>query len=105
MKNQASNATCPSYQNDLPSSCDQAISYVSKQRSRYGSYQNALEHLYNANAITGENVSASESKLADADMADEMVAFSRSQILEQANLAVMAQANMANQTVLKLVQG
>ena len=65
----------------------------------------SLEHLYNANAITGENVSASESKLADADMADEMVAFSRSQILEQANLAVMAQANIANQTVLKLVQG
>lgn len=38
-------------------------------------------------------------------MADEMVAFSRSQILEQANLAVMAQANTANQAVLKLVQG
>ncbi len=104
-KNAALNVMSHSSAEDVISLCDQAISYVSKQRSRYGSYQNALEHLYNANAITGENVSASESKLADADMADEMVAFSRSQILEQANLAVMAQANMANQTVLKLVQG
>lgn len=90
---------------DVISLCDKAISYVSKQRSLYGSYQNALEHLYDANAITGENVSASESLLADADMADEMVEFSCSQILEQGNLAVMAQANMTNQNVLKLLQG
>lgn len=85
--------------------CDQAIGYVSKQRSRYGSYQNALEHLYVANAITGENVSASESRISDADIADEMVDFSRSRILEQVNVAAMAQANMANQAVLKLLQG
>lgn len=84
--------------------CDRAISYVSEQRSRYGSYQNALEHLYNANANTAENVTASESRIADADIADEMVAFSCSQILEQANATVMAQANMANQAVLKLLQ-
>lgn len=79
------------------------IDYVSKQRSCYGSYQNALEHLYAANAVTGENVSASESLLSDADMADEMVSFSRDKILEQANLAVMAQANTANQAVLRLL--
>lgn len=79
------------------------IDYVSKQRSRYGSYQNALEHLYAANAVTGENVLASESLLSDADMADEMVSFSRDKILEQANLAVMAQANTANQAVLRLL--
>ncbi|MDE7310131.1 MAG: hypothetical protein K2N87_00655 [Eubacterium sp.] len=85
--------------------CDRAISYVSKQRSRYGSYQNALEHLYDANAVTGENVSASESLLADADIADEMVAFSCDRILEQVNLSVMAQANMAKQSVLNLLQG
>lgn len=85
--------------------CDRAISYVSGQRSRYGSYQNALEHLYASNAITGENVSVSESRISDADMADEMVAFSRDRILEQVNMAVMAQANMANQSVLKLLQG
>lgn len=84
--------------------CDKAISYVSKQRSRYGSYQNALEHLYDANAITSENVSSSDSRLSDTDMADEMVEFSCCQILEQVNSAVMAQANMANQTVLKLLQ-
>ncbi|MCI8992573.1 MAG: hypothetical protein HFG80_07610 [Eubacterium sp.] len=83
--------------------CDQAINYVSQQRSRYGSYQNALDHLYAANAITSENVSASESRISDADIADEMVAFSCCQILEQANLAVMAQANTTPQTVLKLL--
>lgn len=90
---------------EVISLCDRAIGYVSKQRSRYGSYQNALEHLYSANAITGENVSASESRISDADIADEMVAFSRDQILEQANLSVMAQANTTNQAVLKLLQG
>ncbi len=85
--------------------CNQAIDYVSEQRSLYGSYQNALEHLYAANAITGENVSASESRISDADIAEEMVEFSCSKILEQLNSSVMAQANMANQTVLKLLQG
>lgn len=83
--------------------CDQAINYVSTQRSRYGSYQNALERLYAANAITVENVSASDSRLSDADITDETVAFSCSQILQQVNWAVMAQANMANQTVLNLL--
>lgn len=90
---------------DVISLCDQAISYVSKERSRYGSYQNALEHVYAANAFTGENVSASESRISDTCMAEEMVEFSSSQILEQANLSVMAQANQAAQNVIKLLQG
>lgn len=102
-KNTVLNVMSYSDANEAISLCDQAIDYVSKQRSRYGSYQNALEHLYAANAVTGENVSASESLLSDADMADEMVSFSRDKILEQANLAVMAQANMANQAVLRLL--
>lgn len=84
--------------------CDKAISYVCEWRSRYGCYQNALEHLYNANANTAENVTASESRIADADIADEMVAFSCDQILQQTNATVLTQANMANQTVLKLLQ-
>lgn len=83
--------------------CKKAINYVSMQRNRYGSYQNALEHLYNANANTGENVSASESRIADADIADESVAFACCKILEQVNHSVMAQANMANQIALKLL--
>ncbi len=83
--------------------CKQAIDYVSRQRSLYGSYQNALEHLYNANATTRENVSASESRISDADIADEMMRFSCGQILEQANVSVMAQANSANQTTLILL--
>lgn len=83
--------------------CTRAINYVSSQRILYGSYQNALEHLYNVNAITGENVSLSESLLADADIADETAAFSSEKILEQVNAAVMAQANTANQIALKLL--
>ena len=84
--------------------CDQAIKYVSLQRSLYGGYQNALEHLYAANAATSENLTASESRISDADMAKEIMAFSRGQILQQVNLSVMAQANMANQIVLRLLQ-
>lgn len=84
--------------------CKQAIDYVSRQRSLYGSYQNALEHLYNANATTRENVSASESRISDADIADEMMRFSCGQILAQANVSVMTQANSANQTALQLLQ-
>lgn len=87
------------------SSCDRAISYVSAQRSRYGLYQNILEHLYASNALTSENVSASESRLADADMADEMVAYSRDRILEQANTAVLSQANISTHSVLELLRG
>lgn len=83
--------------------CDRAIEYVSRQRSLYGGYQNALEHLYNANANTSENVTAADSRLADADIADEMVAFSCSKIIEQVNFAMMAQANTANEIALKLL--
>lgn len=104
-KNAVLNVLSHNAAEEVISLCDQAIDYVSKQRSRYGSYQNALEHLYAANAITGENVSASESRISDADLADEMVEFSCSRILEQVNSAVMAQANMENQIVLKLLQG
>lgn len=83
--------------------CDRAIEYVSRQRVRYGSYQNALEHLYNANANTAENMTASESRIADADIADEMVEFSCTKILEQVNHTVMSQANAANQIALQLL--
>lgn len=85
--------------------CDRAIDYVSKQRVRYGAYQNALEHLYNANANTSENTTAADSRLADADIATEMVEFSCTQILEQMNHTVMSQANAAHQTALKLLEG
>ena len=83
--------------------CDRAIDYVSKQRVHYGGYQNALEHLYNSNANTAENTTASESRIADADIADEMVEFSCTKILEQVNHTVMSQANAANQTALQLL--
>lgn len=104
-KNKVLNVMSHNAAGETISLCDRAIDYVSGQRSLYGSYQNALEHLYAANAITGENLTASESRIADADMAKEMVQFSCSQILEQVNSAVMAQSNMSNRFVLKLLQG
>ncbi len=85
--------------------CDRAIDYVSRQRVRYGAYQNALEHVYNANANTSENTTTADSRLADADIADEMVEFSCTKILEQMNHTVMSQANAANQTALQLLEG
>lgn len=103
-KNKVLNVMSQEAAEEVMSLCSKAIDYVSSQRSLYGSYQNALEHLYNANALTGENVTAAESRLADTDVADEMVEFSCCQIVEQANYAVMVQANTINQAALMLLE-
>jgi flagellin len=82
---------------------DKAISTVSDQRAKLGAYQNRLEHTINNLNVTVENLSASESRIRDTDMASEMVAFTRSQILAQAGTSMLAQANQAPQSVLKLL--
>ena len=83
---------------------DTAISSVSTQRATLGAYQNRFEHtIANLNVAT-ENLSASESRIRDTDMAQEMVQFTRSQILLQAGTAMLAQANQVPQSVLKLLQ-
>ncbi|MCL5256748.1 MAG: flagellin [Chloroflexi bacterium] len=89
---------------DLVDVIDGAISNVSDQRGKLGAYQNRLEHTIANLGVAGENLSASESRIRDADMAAETVAFTRSQILQQAATAVLAQANQAPQSVLKLLQ-
>lgn len=80
-----------------------AIETVSKQRSEFGSVQNRLEHNIQNLGVTMENLSASESRIRNADMAAEMTEFTRNQILVQAGTAMLAQANAMPQGVLKLL--
>jgi flagellin len=82
-----------------------AIDQVSTVRAELGAYQNRFEHTINNLNVAVENLSASESRIRDTDMAQEMVAFTRSQILSQAGTAMLAQANQAPQSVLSLLRG
>jgi flagellin len=82
---------------------DAAITTVSTSRATLGAVQNRLEHKINNLNVAVENVSASESRIRDTDMASEMMNFTRSQILSQAGTAMLAQANSAPQSVLKLL--
>jgi flagellin len=83
---------------------DTALKDVSTVRANLGAYQNRFEHTINNLNVAVENVTASESRIRDTDMAQEMVMFTRSQILSQAGTAMLAQANQAPQSVLKLLQ-
>ena len=84
---------------------DTAISTVSAGRGDLGAFQNRLEHTVANLGVAVENLSASESRIRDTDMAQEMTAFSRSQILNQAGTAMLAQANQSSQGVLSLLKG
>ncbi|HYA52901.1 MAG TPA: flagellin [Streptosporangiaceae bacterium] len=83
---------------------DSALQDVSTVRAKLGAYQNRFEHTINNINVAVENLSASESRIRDTDMASEMVNFTRSQILSQAGTAMLAQANQQPQSVLKLLQ-
>lgn len=83
---------------------DHALGIVSERRSMYGAYQNRLEHTYAANANTMENTQAAESRLRDADMAEEMVDFSKHSIMEQAAQSLLAQANQTPMGILRLLE-
>ena len=81
-----------------------AIDEVSTQRAELGATQNRFEHTINNVNVAIENLSASESRIRDTDMAAEMMSFTRSQILSQAGTAMLAQANQAPQGVLSLLR-
>ncbi|MEV4707737.1 flagellin [Actinoplanes sp. NPDC049316] len=83
---------------------DTAIQSVSDQRATLGAYQNRFEHTINNLNVSVENLSASESRIRDTDMAQEMVAFTRNQILTQAGTSMLSQANQASQNVLSLLR-
>ena len=84
---------------------DDAIKSVSTARANLGALQNRFEHTINNLSVTQENLSASESRIRDTDMASEMMNYTRSQILSQAGTAMLAQANQAPQGVLSLLRG
>src|SRR6266542_3287464 len=90
---------------DLIKSLDDAIVDVSTNRGQLGAYQNRLEHTIANLGVTEENLTASESRIRDVDMADEMVNFTKTGILQQAGQAILAQANQAPQGVLSLLRG
>lgn len=81
-----------------------AINMVSRQRSALGAVQNRLEHTIKNLDNVVENTTSAESAIRDTDMAEEMVKYSNSNILQQAGQSMLAQANQANQGVLSLLQ-
>jgi flagellin len=74
-------------------------------RSTFGAVQNRLEHTLNNISTYQENLTASESRIRDVDMASEMVEFSKAQILQQAGTSMLAQANQSSQGVLSRLRG
>lgn len=85
-------------------SIDDAIKAVSTQRSALGAVQNRLEHTINNLGAASENLTAAESRIRDTDMAAEMMAFTKNNILTQAAQSMLAQANQQPQGVLQLLQ-
>ncbi|HPT33364.1 MAG TPA: flagellin [Bacillota bacterium] len=82
---------------------DAAIQTVSAERSKLGGIQNRLEHTIANLRTAAENLAAAESRIRDVDMAEEMMAFTKNQILIQAGTAMLAQANIKPQSVLHLL--
>ncbi len=81
-----------------------AINYVSSIRGNLGAIQNRLEHTINNLSVQTENITAAESRIRDVDMANEMMAYTKNNILVQASQAMLAQANTIPQGVLQLLQ-
>jgi flagellin len=83
---------------------DKALQSVSDSRASLGAYQNRFDHTINNLNVAVENLSASESRIRDTDMAQEMVSYTRNQILTQAGTSMLSQANQSAQNVLSLLR-
>jgi len=81
-----------------------AINAVSSARADLGAKQNRLEHTYQFTRVSMENMQASESRIRDTDMAEELTKFTKTQILMQAGNAMLSQANLKTQSVLQLLK-
>jgi len=88
----------------LTDTLDVALAFVSTTRGNFGAVQNRLEHTVASLGVASENLAASESRIRDLDVASEMVQFTRSQILQQAGTAILAQANQAPNSILSLLR-
>jgi flagellin len=94
----------PNDANNAIGTLDAALKIVNKQRADLGAYQNRLEHVVRGLDVGAENLQASESRIRDTNMANQMVDYVREQILNQAGTAMLAQANQRTQAVLQLLQ-
>ncbi|MDR2404522.1 MAG: flagellin [Spirochaetaceae bacterium] len=83
---------------------DTALKLINKQRADLGAYQNRLEHAIVGLDIGAENLQAAESRIRDTNMANQMVSYTRDQILSQSGIAMLAQANQRSTSVLQLLQ-
>jgi len=83
---------------------DIAINEVSAIRSKLGAYQNRLEHSISNLDVTSENMTESLSRIEDVDMASEMAEYTQKNVLAQAGVSMLAQANMRPQNILSLLQ-
>ena len=83
---------------------DEAIKKINKQRADLGAYQNRLDLTVKGLNVSAENLQASESRIRDADMASQMVEFTKNSVLQQAGTAMLAQANSQSQNVLSLLR-
>lgn len=90
--------------NNAIKTIDTALSQVSAERSKLGAFQNRLEHTINNLGTSSENLTAAESRVRDVDMANEMMSFTKNNILMQAAQAMLAQANQQPQGVLQLLR-
>jgi flagellin len=83
---------------------DEALKSVNKQRADLGAYQNRMEMAQKGINIAAENTQSAESRIRDTNMADEMVEYTKNQILSQSAMAMLAQANSQSQNVLSLLK-
>ncbi len=90
--------------NEAIATIDTALEGISAERAKYGAMQNRLEHTINNLRVSEENLQAAESRIRDADMASEMVSLNKDKIISQSGTAMLAQANVAPQSVLQLLR-
>ncbi|MCL2128321.1 MAG: flagellin [Treponema sp.] len=96
--------SAPDSSNRAIGTLDVALRKINKQRADLGAYQNRLEHAVRGLDIGAENLQAAESRIRDANMANETVGYTKNMILTQAGTAMLAQANQKGQSVLQLLQ-
>jgi len=83
---------------------DVALKMVSSARSKFGAYQNSLEHIHSNVTSYNENITTAQSRIADADMAKEMVKYTNRNILMQSAQAMLSQSNQLPQGILQLLK-
>jgi len=96
--------SAPDSANRAIGTLDKALRIINKQRADLGAYQNRLEHTVRGLDVGAENLQASESRIRDANMANQTVEYTKNMILTQSGTAMLAQANQRGQSVLQLLQ-